>query len=160
VIHDSTPSPPPSVGPPQTSAAPSVPRAQVELRPTGQPRTINDTLAGLSLQPLGEAVRKRHHTEILARMTDGRSVYVSFDLSGRLWEIEDASHDRQAVPEAFMPLTDAELLQKASEAGFAPEAFVERRKHHSVIAARNTAGEPLELHLDRRGYIFKQVWRY
>jgi hypothetical protein len=53
----------------------------------------------------GAPVRKKHHTEILARMPDGRTVYVSLDRSDRLWEIEDAEHDRKrAVPRGLVEL--------------------------------------------------------
>jgi hypothetical protein len=51
------------------------------------------------------------------------------------------------------------LLRLAANAGFTPEGHIERRKHHAVVPARNKAGEALELHVDKQGYIFKQVWR-
>jgi hypothetical protein len=151
VIYDSSSAPPAALESPQATSPPEAVRPQV----TG--RSIPDVLAGLGLQPLGEAVRKRHHIEILARMSDGRSVYVSFDLSGRLWEIEDADYDRDRVMQQTQ-LSQSELFRHATAAGFSPVAVAERKKHHAVVTARNRSGEVVELHIDFAGYIYKQVW--
>ncbi len=156
VLHDSAPSLPAAMDAPPSQARAHTPLPQDATR-ASQSRAIADTLASLGLQPIGEAVRKRHHTEILARMADGRSVYVSFDLAGRLWEIEDADHDKERTLRQSQ-LSEQELFRAVRDAGFSPVAVVERKKRHAVVSARNRAGEVLELHVDLAGYIYKQVW--
>jgi hypothetical protein len=150
VIHDSPPSPSTTLVAPPVAASPQG-QSQLQIRP------VADVLAGLDLQPLGEAVRKKHHTEILARLKDGRSVYVSFDLAGRLWEIEDADYDRDRVSQQVQ-MPEHELFRCATEAGFKPVGPIERKKRHAVVSAINRSGDMLELHIDFAGYIYKQVW--
>jgi hypothetical protein len=131
-------------------APPSVPVA-------AGPGDINAALASLQLTPVGPPVRKKHHTEVIARMPDGRTVYVSFDRFGRIDEIEDAAHDKSNVAAPRM-LTRSDYLDVARRAGFDPLDEMETKKHHVELLARNRAGELLELHIDRAGTIYKQVW--
>jgi hypothetical protein len=118
---------------------------------------IHAVLASLQLTPVGPPVRKKHHTEVTARMPDGRTVYVSFDRFGRIDEIEDATHDKSKVAVA-RPLVRNDYLDVARRAGFDPLDEMETKKHHVELLARNRAGELLELHIDRAGTIYKQVW--
>ncbi|MFZ5691266.1 MAG: hypothetical protein ACOY5F_08405 [Pseudomonadota bacterium] len=133
--------------PPKPSAA-SLPEGRID---------IEQALAGLQLTPTGPPVRKKHHTEILARMQDGRNVYVSFDRLGRIDEIEDASHDKATLSPP-RPLTEADYRELARKAGFEPAGEFEFKKHHAELLTRNRAGELIELHIDRAGYIYKQKW--
>jgi hypothetical protein len=89
-------------------------------------------------------------------MADGRSVYVSFDRSGRLWEIEDAVHDRDAAVPRNPARADYDRL--AREAGFAPTGGFEEKRRHVEVDVLNRSGERLVLHIDRAGTIYKQVW--
>jgi hypothetical protein len=125
--------------------------------PGAIPSALAATLERLALSPVGVAVRKKHHTEITARMADGRAVFVGFDRSGRLLEIEDAAYDRERGRHG-RPLRPAELQEIARKAGFTPTGEFDEKKHHTELGVRNAAGERLELHIDRAGYIYKQVW--
>jgi hypothetical protein len=110
----------------------------------------------LGLTPVDAPVTKKHHIEVLARMADGRSVYVSFDRAGRLWEIEDAAYDRDAATPRNLARADYDRLARA--AGFMPTGGSDERRRHVELEATNRAGERLALHIDRAGYIYKQVW--
>jgi hypothetical protein len=117
---------------------------------------ITAILQDLSITPIGAPVRKKHHTEILARMPDGRTVYVSLDRSDRLWEIEDAEHDKKsAVPRG---LTRDDYARLAREAGFTPTGGFEQKRNHVELEVTNRRGERLELHIDLAGTIYKQIW--
>jgi hypothetical protein len=118
---------------------------------------IHATLAAMQLTPIGQPIRKKHHTEIMARMTDGRTVYVSFDRLGRIDEIEDAAHDKRTVV-AVRALSRDDYHDIARQAGFEPLEEMEMKKHHAELLTRNRAGEFVELHIDRAGYIYKQAW--
>jgi hypothetical protein len=127
--------------------APTVRQAQDE---------IPAVLRRLGLTAVDAPVTKKHHIEVLARMADGRSVYVSFDRAGRLWEIEDAAHDRDAATPRNLSRADYDRL--AREAGFTPTGVVEEKRRHVEVEVLNRAGERLALHIDRAGVIYKQVW--
>jgi hypothetical protein len=138
--------------------------ATTALSPTAAPpaavppeRTgIVAILQDLSLTPIGAPVRKKHHTEILARKPDGRTVYVSLDRSDRLWEIEDAEHDKKSV--VPRGLTRDDYTRLASEAGFKPTSGFEEKRNHVELEVTNRRGERLELHIDLAGRIYKQIW--
>ncbi|MFN3349527.1 hypothetical protein [Pseudorhodoplanes sp.] len=125
--------------------------------PATDGRAILQALAALQLKPAGPPVRKKHHTEILAVMADGRTVYVSFDRFGRIDEIEDATYNKAAI-DAGRGLTEADYREIAKKAGFLPLDDFEVKKRHIELLTRNRAGELVELHIDRSGYIYKQVW--
>lgn len=136
-----------SKGEPQTAAAPAV---------SPERSGLSAVLQRLDLVPIGAPVRKKHHTEILARTKDGRTVYVSFDRSDRLWEIEDANHDKEAA--VARGLARPDFVRLASEAGFTPTGVFEQRPRHVELEATNRRGERLTLHMDLAGIIYKQVW--
>jgi hypothetical protein len=129
------------------------------IPPTAVPpeRTgITAILQDLGITPIGAPVRKKQHTEILARTPDGRTVYVSLDRSNRLWEIEDAEHEKNsAVPRG---LTRDGYARLAREAGFSPTGGFEQKRNHVELEVTNRRGERLELHMDLAGTIYKQIW--
>jgi hypothetical protein len=117
---------------------------------------ITAILQDLGLTRLGAPVRKKQHTEILARLPDGRTVYVSLDRSDRLWEIEDAEYDKDsAVPRG---LTRDDYARLAREAGFSPTGDFEQKRKHVELGVTNRRGEQLQLHMDLAGTIYKQIW--
>ena len=125
--------------------------------PVSPDRTgITAILQDLGLTPIGAPVRKKQHTEILARMPDGRMVYVSLDRSNRLWEVEDAEHEKKrAAPPG---LTRDDYVRLAREAGFSPTGDFEQKRNHVELEVTNRRGERLELHMDLAGTIYKQIW--
>jgi hypothetical protein len=143
----------PGRGPAPTALSPSAtPPVAVPPERTG----ITAILQDLGITPIGAPVRKKHHTEILARMPDGRTVYVSLDRSDRLWEIEDAEHDKKsAVPRG---LRRDDYARLAREAGFTPTGGFEQKRNHVELEVTNRRGERLELHMDLAGTIYKQIW--
>jgi hypothetical protein len=142
------------LGPPPDRAA-RVPSEVPAPRPT--PADWRTTLAGLRLTPQGDLVRKKHHSEVSATTSDGRHVIVSFDPMGHLWEIEDENHDKHRYGES-RPVDPAAAVQAAGQAGFTEPSVVETKKNHTVVRARTREGEAVDLHVDRGGYIYKQVW--
>jgi hypothetical protein len=138
-----------------STRAPDAPAGSSSTRPPEQ-RGILIALQELGLAPIGAPLRKKQHTEILARMPDGRTVYVSFDRSDRLWEIEDAGHDKKSAVPRGLSRQDYERL--AREAGFTPTGEFEQKREHVELEATNRRGERLELHIDRAGTIYKQTW--
>jgi hypothetical protein len=124
--------------------------------PTFVPPGITAILQDLGLTPIGAPVRKKQHTEVLARLPDGRTVYVSLDRSNRLWEIEDAEHEKNsAVPRG---LARDDYARLAREAGFSPTGGFEQKRNHAELEVTNRRGERLELHMDLAGTIYKQIW--
>jgi hypothetical protein len=124
--------------------------------PQGERPGILTVLQNLGLAPIGTPVRKKHHTEILARMMDGRTVYVSFDRSDRLWEIEDANYSKEGM--VARGLVQADYNRLANEAGFTPTGGFEQKPRHVELEVTNRQGERLVLHIDHAGVIYKQVW--
>jgi len=145
------------LGPPPTAA--QAPAAGVAAPPLGAQPSADwrGSLAELKLTPRGDLARKKHHMEMDAITSDGRRVVVSFDLTGRLWEIEDESHDKNRYGD-FRAIDPAAAVQAAARAGFAEPSASEVKKNHTVVRARTLKGETVDLHIDRGGYIYKQVW--
>jgi hypothetical protein len=121
--------------------------------------TAAQTQAVLKAQGLvqvGGAERKKRHIEIPARDADGRDVIASLDLYGRIWEIEDADHDKKRVP--VQVTTETQAAEIVRLAGYGTAKSVERRKHHFEVLTTSSNGEPLELHVDMSGRIYKRLW--
>jgi hypothetical protein len=135
------PPPTPAVGAPSPGAQPSA--------------DWRAALTELKLAPSGDVVRKKRHMEVDATTADGRRVLVSFDLTGRVWEIEDESHEKKRDGR---PVDPAAAVQAVARAGFAEPAAGEVKKNHTVVRARTQKGEAVDLHVDRGGYIYKQIW--
>lgn len=130
----------------------TAPPVTVPTEQTGIAAILQD----LGVTPIGAPVRKKYHTEILARMPDGRTVYVSLDRSDRLWEIEDAEHEKKsAVPRG---LTRDDYARLAREAGFTPTGGFEQKRNHIELEVTNRRSERLELHMDLAGTIYRQIW--
>jgi len=141
--------PPPSAVQPTTAgnAAPGAP-------PSADWRAA---LTDLKLVPDGDVVRKKRHLEVDATTSDGRRVTVSFDLSGRVWEIEDESYEKKRSGDG-RPIDSAAAVQAVARAGFAEPTAGEVKKNHTVVRARTQKGEAVDVHVDRTGYIYKQIW--
>ncbi len=137
--------PPPQAQAPQTAAAPGA-----------APFDARAALESLQLRPVGPLIRKKRHMEIDAAMADGRRVVVSFDLSGRLWEIEHAEHDKRRYGDG--PVNTTAAMEAVRNAGFSNPTVRETKRHHTVVSATTRKGEPVELHVDQGGVIYKQVW--
>jgi hypothetical protein len=120
------------------------------------PFDARSALAALQMRPVGEVVRKKHHIETEAAMSDGRRVIVSFDLAGRLWEIEHAEHDKHRYGEGAV--NGASAAEAVRAAGFTHSSVREVKRNHTVVGAMTQKNEPVELHVDRGGVIYKQVW--
>jgi hypothetical protein len=140
--------PQPSVGP-ATVAGRDLPAPATAFNPA-------PALADLQLRPVGDVTRRKHHYETEAVMSDGRRVVVSFDLSGRLWEVEHAEHDRRRAGGG--PASADASLDAARAAGFLSASVLETKRHHTVVAAMTRKNEAVELHIDGNGAIYKQVW--
>jgi hypothetical protein len=57
-------------------------------------------MSEMKLSPRSEFGRKKHHAEVDAVTADGRAVTVSFDLQGRIWEVEAGDHEKGRYDEA------------------------------------------------------------
>lgn len=126
---------------------------------TGQPLASEplEPLRRLGLTPVSPVSREDEHLEVYAQSADGRRLAVSFDLSGHLWEIEDDRHDKDHVPE--WRDFDAETVRRfVTEAGFGFGRVLEEKKRHVVVRATTRDGANVVLHMDRNGYIYKQIW--
>lgn len=137
------------LGPPP---APSPTAAATGAPPSADWRAA---MTELKLAPQGDVVRKKRHMEVDATTADGRRVVVSFDLTGRVWEIEDESHEKKRDGR---PVDPTAAVQAVARAGFAEPATGEVKKNHTVVRARTQKGEAVDLHVDRGGYIYKQIW--
>jgi hypothetical protein len=141
----------------QVLGPPPAPQTQVQ---PGQPAADwRQTLGELKLTPQGVLERKRHHSEVDAVTADGRRVTVSFDPQGRIWEIEVEDHDKYRYGDS-RPLDTGAAVEAARRAGFQEPALYETKRHHAVVRARTDKGATVDLHVDRGGVIYKQVWIY
>jgi hypothetical protein len=116
-----------------------------------------ETLRGLGLTPVTALSREDAHLEVDAMTADGRRLSVSFDLAGRLWEIEDANHDKDNVAE-WRDLGADDIRRFVTDAGFGFGRLLEEKPRHVVVRATTREGANVVLHMDRNGYIYKQIW--
>jgi hypothetical protein len=139
----------PAPGPETTGRAIPVP---------GMPQSFDPaaTLSDLNLKPIGPLERKRRHYEVEAMMQDGRRVSVTFDMMGRVSEIE--REDFEPNRTAGFVTDPAPMLERVRQAGFTNPALSEMKRQHAVIRATTQKNEPVELHVDNSGTIYKQVW--
>lgn len=145
----STAVPPPSPTPGNTAVAGWV----LSDVTAAQTRAV---LKAQGLVQVGGAERKKRHIEIPARDAEGRNVIASLDLFGRIWEIEDADHDKKRVP--IQVTTETQVAEIIRLAGYGTARSIERRKHHFEVLTTSSSGEPLELHIDMSGRIYKRLW--
>jgi hypothetical protein len=144
--------------------APSMGGAQVlgpppaQPAPTAQPASQDwrAVLSALKIRPTGALERRKHHSEVEGVTEAGRTVTVSLDPQGRIWEIEDENHER---PEGVLAMPNGQAAVDAvRRAGFANPVLAETKRRHSVVRAATAAGEAVDLHVDAASYIYKQVW--
>lgn len=133
------------------------PAAPEQTAPGEQSSQPLQTLRALGLTPIAPLTREAEHLETEARSADGRRLSVSFDLAGRLWEIEDADHDKDRVAE-WRDLDPAAVERIVAGAGFTFRRIVDEKPHHLVVRAATRDGAQVALHVDRNGYIYKQIW--
>jgi hypothetical protein len=113
-------------------------------------------LTGLNLKPTGELTRKKHYSEVEAVTEDGRTVTVSFDRQGRIAEIEDETHEH---PERVSGAPDPQAaVEAARRAGFVNPVVQEHGRRRTTVRARTATGDVVDLHIDRAGWIYRQVW--
>lgn len=116
-----------------------------------------ETLRRLGLTPVTPITRDDDHLEVEATTADGRRVSVSFHLDGRLWEIEDENHDKDHVSE-WRDMDQDTVRRLVTEAGFGFGRVLEEKPRHVVVRATTRDGAGVILHMDRNGYIYKQIW--
>lgn len=124
--------------------------------PEVTPAQIQAVLKEQGLTQIGAAERKKRHIEIQTRDGNGRDIIASLDRFGRIWEIEDADHDKKRTPVQIS--TEAQAADIARQSGYGTPSSIERRKHHFEVLTTNSRGEPLEVHIDLSGHIYKRVW--
>lgn len=132
------------------------PAASAWTSPEVTSAQIQTVLKAQGLVQVGVAERKKRHIEIPTRDAGGRDVIASLDLFGRIWEIEDADHDNKRVPVQLT--TEAQVANVTTQAGYGAARSIERRKHHFEVLTTTGSGEPLEVHVDLSGHIYKRVW--
>jgi hypothetical protein len=117
---------------------------------------LRTALDELKLRPIGPVERSGRHLATDAVMEDGRLVAVTFDRSGQLLEIElrDFEPSRSATPIG----DPAPVLERVRNAGFGNPVMSELRRRHAVVRATTQKNEPVELHIDNAGVIFRQTW--
>jgi hypothetical protein len=140
----------------QVLGPPPSPRAEGPSSPQAADWRV--VLSDLKLTPRGELQRKKHHSEIDAVTGDGRRVSVSFDLQGRISEIEAEDHEKDRSERRTLDTQAA--VEAVRRAGFQDPALRYVKRHHAVVQARTDKGAAVDLHVDRGGVIYKQVWVY
>lgn len=136
---------------------PAYPGRDAALAGTSTASRPIETVRELGLTPVTSLSREEEHLEIEAIAADGRRLWVSFDLAGRLWEIEDADHDMDRVAE-WRALDAAAARRFITQAGFGFGRVLDEKPRHIVVSATTREGVDVVLHLDRNGYIYKQIW--
>ncbi len=132
---------------------------QVTLRNAdGSTRSFDPgaALTELKLKAVGPIERHRRHFATEATMEDGQRVHVTFDMLGRIAEIERAEFEPSRTAP---PIADPKaILEKAVAAGFSNPVMSELKRSHAVARATNQKNEPVELHIDNAGTIYRQIW--
>lgn len=142
------------LGPPP---APSDRSATAGGPPLFPSEDVPAVLHRLELTAVGQASQRKKGTEIAARTKDGRPVVVKFDRFGRLKEVEAERSERSgfATPAFASP---GEVEAGVRRAGFEPRGIMEFKKNHVTVFAQTRDQQPVELHVDRAGTIYKQKW--
>lgn len=135
------------------------PRAGQEVPGAAMPGTSAslEALRRIGLTPVTPITREDEHLEAEATTSDGRRVSVSFYLDGRLWEVEDENHDKDTVAE-WRDLDQDTIRRFVTDAGFGFGRVLEEKPRHLVVRATTRDGAGVILHMDRNGYIYKQIW--
>ena len=87
----------------------------------------------LGITPIGAPVRKKQHTEILARLPDGRMVYVSLDRSDRLWRLRTPSTRKATLFRGALTRDDYVGMQVS----FSPTGVFEQKRKHVELEVTN-----------------------
>ncbi len=81
---------------------------------------------------------------------------VSFDRQGRIAEIEDETHEH---PEHASGTPDPQAaVEAARRAGFLNPVVQDQGRRRTTVRAATVAGDTVDLHIDRKGWIYRQVW--
>ena len=113
-------------------------------------------LTELKLKAVGPMERHRRHFATDATLEDGQRVHVTFDMLGRIADIERAEFEpSRAAPAIADPQP---ILEKVRTAGFSNPVMSELKRSHAVVRAANQKNEPVELHVDNAGTIYRQIW--
>ena len=125
--------------------------------PSETDRTVEGQLAAHGISVNGRPYRRRNHTVVAGRTSDGRSVIASFDHNLRLVEIEDAEH-RHIHPNSPEALPEAEVAKLIAKRGYSAVALLDQTRFRFLYSVSGPQGERMELHVDRGGNILKRVW--
>ena len=123
----------------------------------GELAVIRAALEGAGFTPAGNIVRHENDNEIPVRDARGAAWVALLDKSGTALEVEIVDYDEDEVPET--PAFDAASLPAMiAKEGFQARGEAELKSDHFEIKAVNRRSEPVELHVDFAGQIYKQVW--
>ncbi len=122
------------------------------------PEVVLQAAAERDLVEIEQFETKGRHYEIEGFDAAGREIEIEIDFDGRIRKVEIDDDDdgrRVEVPR----IGGDELRGRVEEAGYRFEGPVEQRPRHFEVAAVNPEGEPVELHVDFDGEIYREQLR-
>lgn len=121
------------------------------------PQVVLQAAAERDLTEVEQFETKGRHYEIEGYDAASREIEIEVDFDGRIrkLEIDDDDDRRVETPR----IGDDELRSRVEEAGYRFEGRVEQKPRHFEVAAVNPEGEPVELHVDFDGEIYKEQLR-
>lgn len=120
-------------------------------------RSLERQLAAHRIEITGRPYRRRNHTVVAGRRSEGGNVIASFDHNLRLVEIEDAEH-KHIHPSAPEALPEADVAKLLAKRGYSAIRLLDQSRFRFLYAATGPQDERMELHVDRAGNILKRVW--
>ncbi|WP_099867772.1 PepSY domain-containing protein [Pararhizobium haloflavum] len=121
------------------------------LLPEGVQRALDER----GVVDIREFDAKPRHYEVEGFDAEGREIEMDIENDGRIRKVE--IDDRAAPPQATVD--EAGLRERVEANGYTFEGNVERKPRHFEVRATNPEGEPVELHVDLNGEIYKEQLR-
>jgi hypothetical protein len=121
------------------------------------PAVVLQAAAERDLLEVEKFETKGRHYEIEGYDAAGRETEIEVDFDGRIRKVEIDDDDERRVEAPR--IGEEELRGRVEEAGYRFEGSIEQRPRHFEVAAVNPEGEPVELHVDFDGEIYKEQLR-
>jgi hypothetical protein len=121
------------------------------------PDVVRAALNERGIVDLREYEAKPRHYEVEGFDASGREIKMEIETDGRVSKIE--IDDRAVQSQATPLIGEPELRAAVEQGGYAYDQIAARKNRHFEVLAMNPEGEPVELHIDLAGEIYKEKLR-
>jgi hypothetical protein len=119
------------------------------------PEVVRAAIDERDIVDVREFEAKPRHFELEGYDSSGREIEMEIGHDGRIRKIEVDSRQAHISP----AIGEGELLRAVEEGGYAYDGSVERKPRHFEVRAVNPEGEPVRLHVDFDGEIYREQLR-